>query len=203
MPPKGIKEKEEYFNSPSSVLHQRHGDSTVDRVLEDDSINNQIFLWSLIIPTWVWVPVIASFSKSLFSQWVKAVPSSPWSSNSAPDSLSQPKCFRTCANKIWSNSQSWDPTSSRTLGVTTTSTSLVLRPVLISGLLQVIKMLTTANFFEEYRTCEQLDISSPSEWSSHSTGAFAVPRSDAVSRCPPLELVVHRPEVDYYRLSVR
>ena len=44
MPPKGIKEKEEYFNSPSSVLHQRHGDSTVDRVLEDDSINNQIFL---------------------------------------------------------------------------------------------------------------------------------------------------------------
>ena len=47
---------------------------------------------------------MASFSKSLFSQWVKAVPSSPWSSNSAPDSLSQPKCFRTYANKIWSNS---------------------------------------------------------------------------------------------------
>ena len=47
---------------------------------------------------------MASFSKSLFSQWVKAVPSSPWSSNSAPDSLSQPKCFRTCANKIWSES---------------------------------------------------------------------------------------------------
>ena len=66
----------------------------------------------------------------------------------------------------------------------------------------MIKMLTTANFFEEYRTCEQLDISSPSEWSSRSTGAFAVPRLDAVSRCPPVELVVHRPEVDYYRLSV-
>ena len=58
-------------------------------------------------------------------------------------------------------------------------------------------------YFEEARTCEQLDISSLSEWSSRSTGAFAVPRSDAVSRCPPVELVAHRPEVDYYRLSVR
>ena len=146
---------------------------------------------------------MASFSKSLFSQWVKAVPSSPWSSNSAPDSLSQPKCFRTCAKKIGLKAiQSWYLTSSRTLGVTTTSTSLVLRPVLISGLLQVIKMLKAANFFEEDRTCEQLDISSPSELSSHSTGAFAVPRSDGVSRCPPVGLVAHRPFVDYYTLAV-
>ena len=63
-------------------------------------------------------------------------------------------------------------------------------------------MLTTANFLEEDRTCEQLDISSPSEWSSHSTGAFAVPRLVAVSRCPPVELVAHRPVVDYYTLAV-
>ena len=65
----------------------------------------------------------------------------------------------------------------------------------------MIKMLKAANFFEEDRTCEQLDISSPSELSSHSTGAFAVPRLDAVSRCPPVELVAHRPEVDYYTLA--
>ena len=66
----------------------------------------------------------------------------------------------------------------------------------------MIKMLKAANFFEEDRTCEQLDISSPSELSSHSTGAFAVPRLDAVSRCPPVELVAHRPFVDYYTLAV-
>ena len=66
----------------------------------------------------------------------------------------------------------------------------------------MIKMLKAANFFEEDRTCEQLDISSPSELSSHSTGEFAVPHLDAVSRCPPVELVAHRPFVDYYTLAV-
>ena len=66
----------------------------------------------------------------------------------------------------------------------------------------MIKMLKAANFFEEDRTCEQLDISSPSELSSHSTGAFAVPRLDAVSRCPPVELVARHPVVDYYTLAV-
>ena len=64
---------------------------------------------------------MASFSKRRFSQWVKAVPSSPWSSSSAPESLLHPKCFLT---------------SSRTLGVTTTSTSFVLSPVRMSGLLR-------------------------------------------------------------------
>ena len=148
---------------------------------------------------------MASFSKSLFTQWVKAVPSSPWSSNSAPDSLSQPKCFRTCENKIWSKSHPklrsyllphpWCDDNINLLGAEASP-----------------DIWTPANdqdvdncyfFSEEDRTCEQLDIASPSESSSHSTGAFAVPRSDAVSRCLPVELVAHRPEVDYYRLSVR
>lgn len=44
-----------------------------------------------------WVPLIASASKTRFSQWVNAVPSPPWSSSSAPSSCAQLKCFCTSA----------------------------------------------------------------------------------------------------------
>ena len=37
------------------------------------------------------VPVMASSWKILFSQWVRAVPSPPWSSSSAPSRLGQEK----------------------------------------------------------------------------------------------------------------
>ena len=50
-----------------------------------------------------WLPVIASSPNTRFSQWVMAVPRSPWSSSSPPSSVGHLKCLRT---------------SLRTLGVT-------------------------------------------------------------------------------------